>query len=139
MVRFHARRASALLVKNGVTSRVIRAAIETEERLDLLALFAQLVELALHAALRQETGAGADAHLLAMPLDVADGHEGERGAVFALHAERRAERAALHAAVRLAQPALARLACAATRRGRRSDEGAGSFRKKTSAPIRHSR
>src|ERR1700686_1083109 len=102
-----------------VITGITVTAVEAEERLDLVALDAELVELALHAALGQEAGAGADAHLLMMPLDVADGDEGKGAAVLALHAERSAVRAALDAAVGLAQPALAQ------RRARRDAESGG--------------
>src|SRR5207244_13130281 len=57
---------------------------QSEERLHLLALLAQLVELAVEPRLRDQTGAGTDAHVLPLPLHVADGHERERAAVFAL-------------------------------------------------------
>src|SRR5207253_2455140 len=75
--------------------------LDLEQRLDLVALLAQLLELALQAALRQHPGARADAHLVAVPLHVADRHHGQRGAVLALDAERRSERPPLDAAVGL--------------------------------------
>src|SRR5436190_5984740 len=81
--------------------------LDSEQRLHLIALLPHLLELALEAALRKQARPAADAHAIALPLHVADRDERERGAVFALDAERRAERAALHAAIRFAQPALA--------------------------------
>src|SRR6202008_3416069 len=63
-----------------------------------------------------------------MPLHVADGHERERGTVLALDPERRAERAPLHTAISLAQPALSRL------RARRDTECSG--RMKTAHHLR---
>jgi hypothetical protein len=81
---------------------------EPEQRLHLFALLAQLLELALHPAFGEHAGSRADANAIGSPVHVADGHEGQRGAVFALDAERCAKGAATDVAVGLAKPALAR-------------------------------
>src|ERR1043165_7143946 len=60
---------------------------ETEERLPLLALLAQLLELAVEPRLGDEPRAGAYAHVLPLPLHVADRDERQRAAVLALQAE----------------------------------------------------
>src|ERR1051325_11327510 len=103
---------------------------QSEERFHLLPLLAPLLDLAVEARLGNEPRAGADAHVLSLPLHVADGHERKRASVLALEAERRAERAALHAAVGLAQPALGRFVAGPGAQGGGGMKAAGHFRER---------
>src|SRR6476646_501218 len=83
---------------------------QAEQRLDLLAFLAQLLEFALHAAFQQQPRAGADAPLIAIPLPVAERPARGRGSVFALQSEPRAERPPPPSSIRFAQPPFPRLA-----------------------------
>ena len=87
--------------------------------------FAGATELPRQAALRQHPRARADAHHITVPLHVADRHQRQRRAVFTLDPNGAPNRAPLHAAIRLAQPALA------DRRARRDARAAVGWRRRT--------
>src|SRR5207253_3294454 len=80
---------------------------KAEQRFDLLAFFAELIELALELTLGKQSRPRAHPNRIAVPLHIADRDQRQRAMIGELQPEWRAMRAALHAAIRLPQPPLA--------------------------------